>query len=328
MGPGDLNKAICDLPQMSDPNLIRGLASPDDAGVYKLSDDLAIIQTIDFFTPIVDDPYTFGQIAAANALSDVYAMGGKPLTAMNVVCFPVKTLEISILKDVLRGGVDKILEAGVLLVGGHSIEDNELKYGLSVTGTVHPEHLVTNSGATKGDKLILTKPLGTGIISTAVKKKAASEAVAGEVARTMASLNRKASELMQEVGAHACTDITGFGLIGHATQIAQNSEIAVVISSGSIPLLPGAEEFAKRGLCPGGLQRNREFYSGTVVFEKQVPDHIQDILFDAQTSGGLLISVASSKANRLLEKLLQAGVKDAAIIGEVIGEPKGMVTVR
>lgn len=328
MGPGDLNKAICDLPQMSDPNLIRGLASPDDAGVYKLSDDLAIIQTIDFFTPIVDDPYTFGQIAAANALSDVYAMGGKPLTAMNVVCFPVKSLDISVLKDVLRGGVDKILEAGVLLIGGHSIEDSELKYGLSVTGTVHPEHLVTNSGARKGDKLILTKPLGTGIISTAVKKKAASEAVAGEVARTMAGLNRTASELMQEVGAHACTDITGFGLIGHATQIAQNSEVGLVISSGSVPLLPGAEEFAKRGLGPGGLQRNREFYSCSVVFEKQVPSHIQDILFDAQTSGGLLISVASNRANRLLKKLLQAGVKDAALIGEVIGEPKGMVTVR
>jgi len=328
MGPGDLNKAICDLPQMSDPNLMRGLASPDDAGVYKLSDDLAIIQTIDFFTPIVDDPYTFGQIAAANALSDVYAMGGKPLTAMNVVCFPVKSLDISVLKDVLRGGVDKILEAGVLLVGGHSIEDNELKYGLSVTGTVHPDHLVTNSGAREGDKLILTKPLGTGIISTAVKKKAASEAVAAEVARTMASLNREASELMQEVGVHACTDITGFGLIGHATQLAQNSEVGVVISSGAVPLLPGAEEFAKRGLCPAGLQRNRDFYSCTVVIEKEVPSHIQDILFDAQTSGGLLISVASSKANRLLEKLLDAGVKDAALIGEVIGRPKGTVTVR
>jgi len=328
MGPGDLNKAICDLPQMSDPNLMRGLASPDDAGVYKLSDDLAIIQTIDFFTPIVDDPYTFGQIAAANALSDVYAMGGKPLTAMNVVCFPVKSLDISILKDILRGGVDKILEAGVLLIGGHSIEDNELKYGLSVTGTVHPEHLVTNSGARAGDKLILTKPLGTGIISTAVKKKAASEAIAAEVARTMASLNREASELMQEVGVHACTDITGFGLLGHTTQLAQNSEVSVVISSGAVPLLPGVEEFARQGLCPAGLQRNRDFYSSTVVIEKQVPSHIQDILFDPQTSGGLLISVTSSKANRLLEKLLDAGVKDAALIGEVIGRPKGTVTVR
>jgi selenide,water dikinase len=328
MGPGDLNKALCDLPQMSDPNLLRGLASPDDAGVYRLSADLAIIQTIDFFTPIVDDPYTFGQIAAANALSDVYAMGGKPLTAMNVVCFPVKSLDISVLKDVLRGGVDKILEAEALLIGGHSIEDNELKYGLSVTGTVHPEHLVTNSGARVGDKLILTKPLGTGIISTAVKKKVASEAIAAEVAKTMASLNRKASELMQEVGAHACTDITGFGLIGHATQVAQNSEVAVVISSGSVPLLPGVEDFARQGLGPGGLQRNRDFYSCAVVIEKRVPSHIQDILFDAQTSGGLLISVASSKADRLLEKLLQAGVKDAALIGEVVGEPKGMVTVR
>jgi len=328
MGPGDLNKAICDLPQMSDPNLMRGLASPDDAGVYKLSDDLAIIQTIDFFTPIVDDPYTFGQIAAANALSDVYAMGGKPLTAMNVVCFPVKSLDISVLKDVLRGGVDKILEAGVLLIGGHSIEDSELKYGLSVTGTVHPEHLVTNSGARVGDKLILTKPLGTGIISTAVKKKAAGEAIAAEVARTMATLNREASDLMQEVGAHACTDITGFGLLGHTTQLAQNSEVSVVISSGAVPLLPGVEEFAKRGLRPGGLQRNREFYSRTVVIDKGVPSHIQDILFDAQTSGGLLISVASGKAERLLEKLLQAGVKDAALIGEVIGEPSGVVTVK
>lgn len=328
MGPGDLNKALCDLPQMSDPNVLRGLASPDDAGVYRLSADLAIIQTIDFFTPIVDDPYTFGQIAAANALSDVYAMGGKPLTAMNVVCFPVKSLDISVLKDILRGGVDKILEAEALLIGGHSIEDNELKYGLSVTGTVHPKHLVTNSGARVGDKLILTKPLGTGIISTAVKKKVASEAIAAEVAKTMASLNRKASELMQEVGAHACTDITGFGLIGHATQVAQNSEVAVIISSGSVPLLPGVEDFARQGLGPGGLQRNREFYSCTVVIEKEVPRHIQDILFDAQTSGGLLISVASSKADRLLERLLQAGVKDATLIGEVVGEPKGMVTVR
>jgi len=179
-----------------------------------------------------------------------------------------------------------------------------------------------------GDKLILTKPLGTGIISTAVKKKVASEAIAVEVAKTMASLNRKASELMQEVGAHACTDITGFGLIGHATQVAQNSEVAVVISSGSVPLLPGVEDFARQGLGPGGLQRNREFYSCSVVMEKEVPRHIQDILFDAQTSGGLLISVASSKADRLLEKLLRAGVKDATLIGEVVGEPKGMVTVR
>ena len=328
MGPGDLNKAICDLPQMSDPKLIRGLASPDDAGVYRLTDDLAIIQTIDFFTPIVDDPYTFGQIAAANALSDVYAMGGTPLTAMNVVCFPVKSLDISVLKDILRGGVDKILEAGALLVGGHTIDDKELKYGLSVTGTVHPKRLVTNSGAKVGDKLILTKPLGTGIISTAVKAKMADEETAAKVAKCMATLNRRASELMQEVRVHACTDITGFGLLGHTVQLAQNSRVGINISSASVPLLPGAEDFAKQELYPGGSRRNREFYSPCVKIASKVPTHMQGILFDAQTSGGLLISLASRKAELLLNKLRQAGVEDAVIIGEVVSAPRGVVTVK
>ena len=328
MGPGDLNKAICDLPQMSDPKLVRGLASPDDAGVYQLSGDLAIIQTIDFFTPIVDDPYTFGQIAAANALSDVYAMGGKPLTAMNVVCFPTKSLDISVLKDILRGGVDKILEAGALLVGGHTIDDKELKYGLSVTGTVHPKRLVTNSGAKVGDKLILTKPLGTGIISTAVKAKMADEETAAKVAKCMATLNRKASELMQEVGVHACTDITGFGLLGHTVQLARNSRAGINISSVSVPLLPGAEEFARRGFYPGGLRRNREFYSPCVKIANEVPSYMQNILFDPQTSGGLLISLAYRKAELLLNKLRQAGVEDAVIIGEVVSEPRGVIKVK
>jgi len=328
MGPGDLNKAICDLPQMSDPKLVRGLASPDDAGVYQLSGDLAIIQTIDFFTPIVDDPYTFGQIAAANALSDVYAMGGKPLTAMNVVCFPTKSLDISVLKDILRGGVDKILEAGALLVGGHTIDDKELKYGLSVTGTVHPKRLITNSGAKVGDKLILTKPLGTGIVSTAVKAKMADEETAAKVAKCMATLNRKASELMQAVRVHACTDITGFGLFGHACQVAQNSRVGINIFSASVPLLPGAEEFAQRGFYPGGLRRNREFYSPCVKVANEVPSHLQDIFFDAQTSGGLLICLAPRKAELLLNKLRQASVEDAVIIGEVVSEPRGVVTVK
>jgi len=327
MGPGDLNKAICDLPRMSDPNLVRGLASPDDAGVYKLTDELAIIQTIDYFTPIVDDPYTFGQIAVANSLSDVYAMGGKPLTAMNVVCFPVKSLDISVLKDILKGGVDKILEAGALLVGGHSIEDDELKYGLAVTGTVHPKRLVTNSGAKAGDKLILTKPLGTGIISTAVKAKMADEATAVRVAKCMATLNDKTSEQMQEIGVHACTDITGFGLLGHASQIAQNSQVGINISSALVPFLPKAEEFARQGLCPAGLYRNREFYSPVVVIADTVLAQVQDVLFDPQTSGGLLISLAPRKAKLLVDRLQRAGVEDAAIIGEVVSEPKGTITV-
>jgi selenide,water dikinase len=328
MGPGDLNKAICDLPKMTDPKLVRGLASPDDAGVYQLADDLAIIQTIDFFTPIVDDPYAFGQIAAANALSDVYAMGGTPLTAMNVVCFPTKSLDISVLKDILRGGVDKILEAGALLVGGHTIDDKELKYGLSVTGTVHPKRLVTNSGAKVGDKLILTKPLGTGIVSTAVKAKMADEETAAKVAKCMATLNNKASELMQEVGAHACTDVTGFGLLGHTVQLAQNSRVGINISSASVPLLPRAEEFAKRELYPAGSRRNREFYSPCVKIANEVPSHLQGILFDAQTSGGLLICLAPRKAELLLNRLRQAGVEDAVIIGEVVSEPRGVITVK
>lgn len=315
------------MPLISNRNVIRGMTNLDDAGVYQLTDDLAIIQTIDFFTPVVDEPYAFGQIAAANALSDVYAMGGKPITAMNIVCFPAESLDISVLKDILRGGIDKMREAGVILVGGHSVDDAELKYGLSVTGTVHPKRMVTNSGVKKGDKLILTKPLGTGIISTALKAGVVDEKTVARLTKCMATLNNKASELMQEVGVHACTDITGFGLIGHTAQLARNSQVGINISSASIPLLPGTEGFARQGLCPGGLHRNREFYSNAAIIDSKVPGHIQDILFDAQTSGGLLISLAPRKAELLLDKLRQAGVEDAAIIGEAVSEPGGMVII-
>ena len=310
---------------MSDPNVIRGMDSLDDAGVYQLTDDLAIIQTIDFFTPVVDEPYAFGQIAAANALSDVYAMGGKPITAMNIVCFPVESLDISVLKDILRGGANKMREAGVILVGGHSIDDAELKYGLSVTGTVHPKRMVTNSGVKTGDKLILTKPLGTGIISTALKAGVVDEKTVARLIKCMATLNNKASELMQEVGVHACTDITGFGLIGHTAQLARNSRVGINISSASIPLLPGIEGFARQGLCPGGLHRNREFYSPCVRIASKVLSHMQDILFDPQTSGGLLICLAPRKAERLLDRLRQTGIEGAAIVGEVVSQPKGVV---
>ena len=303
------------------------MESLDDAGVYKLSDDLAIIQTIDFFTPIVDDPYDFGQIAAANALSDVYAMGGKPLTAMNVVCFPTKSLDISILKDILRGGIDKMKEADVTLVGGHSIDDKELKYGLSVTGSVHPKRLVTNAGASARDKLILTKPLGTGIISTALKAGKASKKTIVNLTKSMATLNRKASELMQDVGVHACTDITGFGFIGHVCQMAQNSHVGVKIHSGSVPLFAEAEEFAKKDLCPGGLHRNREFYGKMVEFSDHVPDYIKDILFDPQTSGGLIISLSTEAAELLIARLKKAGLRKAAIVGEIINKPLGKIFV-
>ena len=304
------------------------MANLDDAGVYKLTDELAIIQTVDYFTPIVDDPYMFGQIAAANALSDVYAMGGKPLTAMNIVCFPINSLDISVLNDILRGGIDKMGEAKVALVGGHTIDDAELKYGLSVTGIVHPKRLVTNSGARAGDKLILTKPLGTGIINTAVKAGVVDEKTVAKVTKCMATLNDKASVLMQEVGAHACTDITGFGFLGHTVQLAQNSRVGINIDIASIPLFPEAGEFAKQGLCPAGLHRNREFYSPCVKIASEVPSHTQDVLFDPQTSGGLLICLAPRKAELLLNRLRQAGVEEATIVGEAVSEPRGVVTAK
>jgi selenide,water dikinase len=312
---------------MSDPNLLLGLDSLDDAGVYKLTDDLAIIQTVDFFTPIVDDPYTFGQIAVANALSDVYAMGGKPLTALNMVCFPVTAMDLSVLKDILRGGADKILEAGALLVGGHSVEDPEMKYGLAVTGTVHPDRLITNAGAKPGDKLILTKPLGTGIISTAVKAGMADKEAADLAALYMLTLNKTASELMQDAGVHACTDVTGFGLIGHLTEIAHNSGVSVKVNAAAVPLLPNVEEYARQGLCPGGLFRNKDFYAGSVTIADSVSRHRQDILFDPQTSGGLVVSLDAGKAQKLLEDLRAAGIEVATIIGEIAGESPGKIFV-
>ena len=290
--------------------------------MYKLSEDLAIVQTVDFFTPIVDDPYTFGQIAAANALSDVYAMGGKPITAMNIVCFPSKTLDISILRDILRGGLEKLREAGVVLIGGHSVDDEELKYGLSVTGTIHPGKVVTKSGARAGDKLILTKPLGTGIINTAAKGGVASEETIANVTRSMSALNRTASEVMQEIGANACTDITGFGLLGHACEMIQNSEVGLKIRASSVPIFAEAVEFARMGMIPGGTYRNKEFRSRMVKVAAGLPDYMLDILFDPQTSGGLFISVSTPKADILLSGLHKAGVLEAAIVGEVVAQPR------
>jgi selenide, water dikinase len=318
---------LCGLPLIPDKNVIRGMESLDDAGVYKLSNDLAIIQTVDFFTPIVDNPYDFGQIAVANALSDVYAMGGKPLTAMNIVCFPTKKLDISILKDILKGGIDKMMEAGVTLVGGHSIDDVELKYGLSVTGIVHPKRMVTNSGARVDDKLVLTKPLGTGIISTALKAGKSNKELAARITKYMATLNKTASELMQEVGANACTDITGFGFLGHACQLAENSRLGIKIASGAIPFFPEVKELVEQKVYPGGLNRNREFYGKKVEFSRQVPDYMRDILFDPQTSGGLLISVSPDKVDSLMGKLKKAGISEAAIVGDIISKPMGKIIV-
>ncbi len=304
-----------------------GLERLDDAGVYKLSEELAIIQTIDFFTPIVDDPRTFGQIAVANALSDVYAMGGKPLTAMNVVSFPSKTMDISILQDILKGGLEKMREAGVVLVGGHSVDDEELKYGLAVTGTIHPQRVITRTGAKAGDKLILTKPVGTGIINTALKGGMADEETVAKVTKYMVALNKKASELMQEIGVNACTDITGFGLLGHACEMVQNSDVGMKIYAASVPIFPEAIEFAKMGLVPGGTYNNKTFRSSLVEVAGEIPDHMLDILFDPQTSGGLLISTGAAKAELLLARLHEAGVIEATIIGEIMKQPHERIII-
>jgi len=305
-----------------------GMERAEDAGVYKLRDDLAVIQTVDFFTPIVDDPYTFGQIAVVNALSDVYAKGGRPLTAMNIVCFPVKTMDISILREILTGGLDKMREASVVLVGGHSVEDAELKYGLSVTGVIHPDRVIMNNGARIGDKLILTKPLGTGIISTALKGGEASEQAVAKSVSSMATLNKKASELMITVDVHACTDITGFGLLGHACEMIEGTDVGMIIHSDAVPYFPEAKEYAEIGMVPGGTGRNRDFRLKMVEIDKNVSKVMVDILFDPQTSGGLLMSVPANAAEPLLKKMQRASIKDASIIGEVVAKPKGRIVER
>ena len=307
--------------------MLVGLETSDDAGVYRLNDEIALVQTVDFFTPIVDDPFTFGQVAAANALSDVYAMGGTPLTAMNLVAFPIQTLSSSILKEILRGGLSKIDEAGVALVGGHTIEDQEIKYGLSVTGIIHPDEILSNAKAVAGDKLVLTKPLGTGIISTALKGGMASEKAVKEMVKSMIALNQKPSERMKTFGAHACTDITGFGLIGHALEMVTASRIGMVIDSKKIPLLSGVMEYAGLGLIPGGTHSNRRFYSCRVEVDSSVSNLLMDILYDPQTSGGLLISLPSGQAEALVEALKSESGLDSSIIGEVVSEPEGKIRI-
>ena len=315
------------MPLETDPNLLVGRETSDDAGVYRLRDDLALIQTLDFFTPIVNDPYRFGQIAAVNALSDIYAMGGTPLTAMNIVCFPKKTLDKSILKEILKGGLEKIHEAGALLVGGHSVDDMELKYGLSVTGIIHPSKVMTNAGARPGDRLILTKPIGTGIIATALKGKFASHEAEEAMISVMVESNRIGAEVMQEVGAHACTDITGFGLLGHALEMATASHCGMAIFASQVPLISQALEYARMGLVPGGTHANRNYCSHSLHADPNIPSYLLDILSDAQTSGGLLISVPSGRAESLLEKLNQKGLKDSSLIGEVIESPPGTISI-
>jgi len=305
------------LPRL--PDLLLGVEHGSDAAVYRLTEELALVVSVDFFTPIVDDPYLFGQIAAANALSDLYALGARPVLALNVVGFPKKGLDREILRQILQGGADKVAEAGAALGGGHSVDDPEIKYGLCVVGLVHPERFVTNAGAKPGDRLILTKPLGTGILSTALKGGLLSteDPAYQRLLEAMLELNRAASEAMMEIGVHAATDITGFGLLGHALEMAEASQVTLSLHSSHIPLLPKTLEFLKLGMAPEGDLANQIFCEKKVQIHPGVDPLNLAVLYDAQTSGGLLIAVSSDKAEALFERLLEKGVVEAAFVGEV-----------
>jgi len=307
--------------------VIVGLLRADDAGVYRVSDDLALIQTVDFFTPIVDDPYMFGQIAAANALSDVYAMGGVPKTAMNLVAFPAKEMDLSVLREIVQGGIDKLKEAECVLIGGHSIEDKELKYGLSVTGFIHPDRVLTKKTLQPGDRLVITKPLGTGIINTAIKAGLASEKITDVVTRLMAGLNRDAARIMAGFPVHACTDVTGFGLIGHLAEMVEKSGRSVRLASAEVPIIAEAFDYAAMGLIPAGAYKNREFRQEMVERGPEVKQATEDLLYDPQTSGGLLISVGKESAESLTAALKAAGIESAAVIGEVLEGPEELIYI-
>lgn len=328
IGPADLAEVLRTLPPgLADPNLLVGTDTSDDAGVYKLNDDTAIVQTLDFFTPIVNDPYDFGQVAAANAISDVYAMGGRPITALNIVAFPIHTLERSVLTEILRGAGDKLKESGAVLVGGHSIDDKEPKFGMAVTGVVHPDKVRTNAGAKPGDRLILTKPIGVGIMTTSLKNEKLTEEEIERVTKVMTTLNKTAAEVMDGYTIHASTDVTGFGLLGHASEMAKGSGVCLRIESEKVPVLPRTRELAESGSVPGGTKNNFAHLEGTVDYPESMDQIGRWILCDAVTSGGLLVSVAGNEADSLLDRLREEGV-DAHIIGEVTDEQNGRIIVQ
>ncbi len=318
-------QVLCQLPKATDENLIVGIETSDDAAVYKINEDTALIQTIDFFTPVVDDPYTFGQIAATNSLSDIYAMGGEPKLAMNIICFPT-CLSPDIMAEILKGGYDKVAEANAILIGGHTVEDDEPKYGLSVSGFMHPKEVLTNCNAKIGDILILTKPIGIGVINTAIKAQLTDEKTYNEAVKTMTTLNKFAKDAMLSVGANSCTDITGFGLLGHTLEMAEGSGVTIKLYSNKVPVLPQAVEYAKMGLVPAGAYSNMGFIGDKVSFSHNVAQEIKDLFFDPQTSGGLLISVDAEKADKLL-KLLENSPTEYGIIGEVIEKQNEYIIV-
>ncbi len=325
MGPEDLRKVLRLLPPGDlREEILVGLDTPDDAAVYRLDPERALVHTLDFFTPIVDDPYWFGRIAAANALSDIYAMGGTPLSAMNIVCFPC-SLGMELLAEILRGGLDAVREAGAVILGGHTVDDEEPKYGLAVTGMVHPERILTSRGARAGDVLVLTKPLGTGILSTALKADFISEVEMEAAVKGMAALNREASLAAVAAGARACTDVTGFGLLGHLAEMLPEEGLGCEISAGSIPVYPGTREMAAMGMIPAGAHRNRDFLAGRVEFNGRVEEVDRDILYDPQTSGGLLVALPPEGLEILGNELREG--RDWYRMGEFVAASRAVIRV-
>lgn len=327
IGPGTLAGILERLPKFQDPNLLVGIETSDDGAIYRISDDLALIQTLDFFPPVVDDPYIFGQVAAANALSDIYAMGGEPKLALNIVAWP-NCVNPEFLGRILEGGASKVLEAGAVLAGGHSIQDDEPKYGLSVTGFVHPDKVFKNCGARPGDVLLLTKPLGTGIVNTAVRAELASEEAGEEVIKVMTALNKKAKQVIEGFEVHSCTDVTGFGLAGHGVEIAAGSNVTLEIAMNDVPIQREAEELAAMGLIPEGAYKNRAFVKEKVDFGN-VRDSLQDIFCDPQTSGGLLVCLPEHQAEAVLKGLKEAGMEtEYGIIGRVVEKQDKLIRLK
>jgi selenide,water dikinase len=322
LGPADLAQILHSLPRFDHPDVIVGTETNDDAGVFRLRDDLAIVNTVDFFTPMVDDPFVFGQVAAANAISDIYAMGAEPRTALNIVGFPRGTMAIEVLGEILRGGSEKAREAGVVVIGGHSIIDEEVKYGMAVTGDIHPDRVIRNVGVQEGDALVLTKALGTGIITTALKQRKATQESIDAAIRSMTTLNAVSSRVMRGFAVHACSDVTGFALLGHAQEMAAGTDVTIVLEAAALPLLPGAVELAEDGHLTGGCRRNRTYLQDKVSVDESIRPGLIEIGFDPQTSGGLLIAVPESDAQRLVADLQANGVTAATIVGRATA-PRG-----
>ena len=324
----DLKKVLSGLPKITDPRVLVNADTCDDAGVFKINDEFALVQSVDVFTPNVDDPFTFGQIAAANSLSDIYAMGGKPLTALSIIGFPIETLSYKLMNKMLQGGIDKMKEAGVMVIGGHSIKDNEIKFGFAVTGEINPKKIITNDKAKPDDVLVLTKPIGTGIAGFASQIDKASPSTLQTISRSMTELNRVASDVMIEMDVTTATDITGFGLAGHLSEIVVQSGVTAEIYFDLIPVFDGVLDLVKKGVISGGIERNREYASQYVVARNGINEEMQAIFYDPQTSGGLLISISRDRGEELVSRLKQKGVEQAAIIGKIVSKSKGKIILK